>query len=320
MSRTWPQFLARPQSQIGYLALMRHRMYVSHGSLMSDMSHDSRTHKCHKVTCAIVDGYCLRSTLCNTLQHTATHCNTLQHTATHCNTSSTDTVCEKPNCSRALVHSFTRFDVLLHRDAAIPFWLWGIYVYIYVYMYMCVYMDSWMYIYVCVYVRVYICMYIYMCAFWCSIVMPQSVLIHRYTTSFISGYVCIYMYISTHIHMYICIHLYVPETIPQYRHDSRVHYFFSISSKYIHMYIHTHTYVHTKYIHMYISPSNDATILSWFKVTLLLFKHVYTCIYTHTKIHIHTYVHTYIYIAQVMPQYRHASRVYYFFSISSIYM
>jgi len=28
----------------------------------------------------------LHMTLCNTLQHTATHCNTLQHTATHCNT------------------------------------------------------------------------------------------------------------------------------------------------------------------------------------------------------------------------------------------
>ena len=26
----------------------------------------------------------LRSSHCNTLQHTATHCNTLQHTATHC--------------------------------------------------------------------------------------------------------------------------------------------------------------------------------------------------------------------------------------------
>jgi len=38
----------------------------------------------HNDVIAYVSGECV--SLCNTLQHTATHCNTLQHTATHCNT------------------------------------------------------------------------------------------------------------------------------------------------------------------------------------------------------------------------------------------
>ena len=48
--------------------------------------------------------------LCNTLQHTATHCNTLQHTATHCNTlQHAATHCNTlPSILRCRVFSFTR--------------------------------------------------------------------------------------------------------------------------------------------------------------------------------------------------------------------
>jgi len=64
------------------------------------------------VEISVMKKTCTRSTLCDTLPHTATHCNTLQHTATHRNTQQhTATRCN------ALQHTATQIKKLM-----MPLW------------------------------------------------------------------------------------------------------------------------------------------------------------------------------------------------------
>ena len=84
----------------------------------------SRVWMCH-VTANCKYGWHIKSTHCNTLQHTATHCNTLQHTETHCKTlRHTATHCNTlhqtaPDCTRldhtaTLQHTATQSNTLHH--------------------------------------------------------------------------------------------------------------------------------------------------------------------------------------------------------------
>jgi len=211
-------------------AVSKYRAWAWHGCDDCTLRYTA-THCNILLTFGSVDVFATQcNTLCNTLQHTATHCNILQYIATHCNTQQhTATHCntmqrtsdfweplpvrrlaylevERGTCSTTalkhkagvkLVHlSQILFlsQQLLKNSSLVEVRL---YIYIYMYIHICTYVYIYMYtyIYICIYMYIYIIdIYVYI-----YIYVQICLCVYAYR------YICVYIYICTNILMCICI-------------------------------------------------------------------------------------------------------------------